>query len=528
MMEIFRKKNTLDDASAQILINKQIENALASLPVGKDKKAHVFEHLEKAYGKSLAEQIISSLPKDFFQEIPIPNPVTPPVPLAATPSPTPIPENTNNLSEKQKTELYFKKAMADISARVESFPEAERDAKFKEILKNEYGVTQEKIKEFDASGKGFKWFMRGGQAVTILVASLLIYKDRKNENTNEEIKTPTQKEISVLIKKVIVKKPKIKLEIPKEKEMPPVNIRFDEKLYESLPAQGKDVYKYYAENDPTPGRGYMILDKDNAKEYIFDGENKLMTIMTVGFGKTPGDAQNTSNKYNEGNMTTPAGVYLLSKATVPEDILEYGKLQYSMFGISVLGNSEFIKEHQTYKGHGELGPRTLKLESLTPSDNPFSNGCINADSVEFKKNISPNFEGDYGELIFVLQDKKGRDSGIKFDVKWLTKQIAPMILEMADKEEKIFKQRANETRPIIQKTEDEKSRLEKRQVELNAEYQKDKSTKKEKEIEKIKKEIKEKIDALGEYRKVFNKADQKIGRIDTKRNAAKRILEKAI
>ena len=532
-MEFWKKTKENTPTGTDILITKQIENALATLPAGKDKKIHVFESLTEAYGKALAEKIVAGLPKDFFteeKELVRVTPVTtgPEVGTAPTLSLTSVEEN---ITLKTETD-YFKQEMEKVYARVETFPEVEREQKLKEILKKEYGVSisKEKVDQMEKSmGKGFKWFMRGGQALALLAATYLIHKDDRAKRGERDEPVSTHQETPAKIPTVENIKTKI-IKIPEHIEIAPVktNKRLNEKVLETLPAEGREVYRYFALNDPTPGRGYMILDKDNAKEYIFDGNNALMTVLTPGFGKEAGDSMNTSEGYNTGRMTTPAGIYLISNATLEADIKEYGKLQFSLFGVSVLGNNEFLKEHQTYTGHGEFEPRTKKLLSPTPADNNFSNGCVNIDSVDFKKHILPYFQGDYGELLFVLQDKKGRDSGVKFNTDKLVEQIAPAIIEMANKEEARYSKRIAETKPITHRLIEEMSRLQKKHIELNQQYQKNKkNSTADREIAKIKKELNDKKDALGKIRELLTNADKKIHEAATKREAVKRILEKA-
>ena len=235
-------------------------------------------------------------------------------------------------------------------------------------------------------------------------------------------------------------KNKIEVEITKPKEKEITNPRFNKEIYESLPEQGKEIYKRFSKNTPTPGRSYAFLDKETATQYVFDEKNNLISKIVVGFGKDAGDEPNTSVTlgYNKGKMTTPAGIYLISSAATPSDIVEYGKLQISLYGISILGNPEFLGEHQTYAGHGEYEPRTKKLQSVSVNDNNFSNGCINVDAKDFEKNIAPYFKQDYGEFLFVLPDSLSKENEVKYNTTELIEKIAPMIVEMANKQEAII------------------------------------------------------------------------------------------
>lgn len=225
-------------------------------------------------------------------------------------------------------------------------------------------------------------------------------------------------------------------EIEKKKIEPtPPNPRFDQKVFESLPDYGKDIYKFFAEQNPTPGKSYAFLDKTTAKTYIFDKDNKLIKAITTGFGQTPGDAHNNAfeSGFNAGNMTTPAGIYFFWDFVNNANQAEYGELGFSLLGVSVLGNEEFLGLHQVYKK--ELKERMEKLASLGTKDNAFSNGCINITDVDFEKNISSNFNGDYSEFLFVLPDA---NSTAPFDIKRLVKQIIPKMIVLINASEQEY------------------------------------------------------------------------------------------
>ena len=209
--------------------------------------------------------------------------------------------------------------------------------------------------------------------------------------------------------------------------------KFEQSVYEILPLAGKEVYKYQTEKNPTPGKGYIILDKDNAVEYIFDGENNLVAKVTSGFGEDPGDENNTSFSQGTGKKTTPAGAYLISMAYSKKDSVIYGKYRFSLFGKSIRGEKVFLGHHQTYPG--ELEQRTVRLETSDPRDNNFSNGCINIDVKDFEKYVSPYFKGDNTEILYVLPDSLSRSSGVTFNPDLLTKDVARMIIELSSKQE---------------------------------------------------------------------------------------------
>lgn len=310
----------------------------------------------------------------------------------------------------------------------------EEEQILKEILWDEYGVVwkEDEHTKFEMSDiikkRKFLWpllvvlgFATKGAIDTFSK------KDKKPEYPTEDVvksNQPEERKDSV----VEYKQPENKQD------------RYYDSLAKSLPEKGAEVYGFMGIYNPTPGKAYMILDKKNAVEYIFDKDNKLIAKVTPGFGKDEGDEKNTSVElgYDKGKQTTPAGVYLMSNASTKSDIEEYGKNQFALIGISILGDKIFLGEHQTYTKHNQLEIRTEKLNTLDPSDNKFSNGCINIDVKDFEKYVKPNFAGDYGELVFVLPDSTSEASGVKFEVSKLIKQIMPIVIEMSYQEEAVY------------------------------------------------------------------------------------------
>ncbi len=305
-----------------------------------------------------------------------------------------------------------------------------------------------------------------------------------------------------------------------------LNPRFDKETFDSLPKYGKDVYFFFAENNPTPGRAYSFLDENTALQYVFDKDNTFVTKQPVDFGKDPGPAKNNAVEkgYNKGIMTTPPGIYLFSNDATDGDLKEYGLNQFSLNGFSVLGDSSFIGEHQTDVSHGEYKARTDAYDTPDPRDNRLTNGCINARNEVFTDFLLKYFKGDYGEILIILPDSATEASGVEFDVEKLVKKIAPMIIAMANNDKIKNDQIINQTTLEINNFEEIYVDLEKKQQKLNTEYKKSKNNLTQIEISKTKKEIKTTINILGEKAKILNEAYVKKGQIEIKKSAAEKIL----
>lgn len=349
-------------------------------------------------------------------------------------------ESLNTNKEKSLQDKFLE----NIYAELEGVAEENKKRRFKSILK-EYGIEwkdeydtmwvtehepevsdqaqiqkEEKPKSLKRLGK---YALAGVAGVASMVTLNLKQSENKNGEANKEedrveIKTETKPEPQK--ENTVAYEPRLKIEI-----------------YNSLPENGKKVYAYFANFNPTPGRGYMMLDKDSATQYVFNDKNELVAKITAGYGKEMGDEHNTSYKENTGRTTTPAGAYILSNASTESDVKKYGEMQYSLFGVSVLGEKETLGLHQTYPKQLEF--RTSLLNTPSKEDNKFSDGCVNVPLEEFTKNIKPYFQGDGGEIMIILPDAKSREVGTEFNIELLVKKSLEMIVEMADRQEKALR-----------------------------------------------------------------------------------------
>ncbi|MFA5838993.1 MAG: hypothetical protein WC849_03595 [Candidatus Paceibacterota bacterium] len=449
-----------------------------------DKQEYLTSNLSVIYGAEFAKEIVGALPAEFFIE--------------------------NEAEEKESLISPTESGTTKILSEIVNLPEDKKENKILEILEKEYHVPEEKIEKFKISRNWKIFFEIGMTVIPIIIATLLI----KNKEKPKEIDKKLDKK-------------EITFEKKEEKKETSINFneRFDVEIYNSLPKKGQEIYKCFAENDPTPGNSYQILDKDTALIYVFDYRNKIIAKFPAGFGKDEGDEPNTSIEYNKGKNTTPAGIYLLSNFALPSDIKEYGELQFSLYGISILGDRVFLGEHQTYSGHGELERRTKRLNSKTEKDNNFTDGCLNADKENIKNFVKPYFKGDYSEFLFVLPDKKSRESGVVFNVNVLIEEIIPVMLEMVTKEEKVYEEYTIQVRDSINKFVEEIAILKNKYNNLVKEYKEDnKNTEKQIKTENIKKEMSQKKKTIGEGRKTLSELDKKTKELNIKRQNIEKMV----
>ncbi len=468
MTSVEKPTNTIEEKSNYEFLNNEIENVVSNTPKYKDKKTHLFETLSLDYGPDLSKKIIESLPGDYF----------------------------DNIEETKK----------EIPPMVS---EEKNETILEDILKNDFELPPGKINEVKKDPQ-IKKILKIGIFSVLAIASLVgILK------TTDFKKGGKENNLDKNEKEVIKKENNLDKTISFDK-------RFDTEIYSTLSEEGKEVYKYMAEENPTPERWYQILDKDSALIYIFDPQNKLIAKIVAGFGKDEGNMENTSEELHKGVRTTPAGVCLLSNFTTEKDLKLYGKLQFSLIGKSVLGDLINLGQHQTYPD--EIGPRTKKLKTKTPEDNKFSDGCINISIDDFEKYIKPNFKGDYGEFMFILQDKKGRDSGVKFDAKELVQSVIPMMIEMTNEDMNMYSNSIVETKNSISKINEEIVNMEDEYNKLVKEYKQNKNINTQGKIEKTKDGIKNKKNEVGQLRKLLTIYADKVKGVTVKRDQVEKIL----
>lgn len=144
---------------------------------------------------------------------------------------------------------------------------------------------------------------------------------------------------------------------------------------------------------------FAILDKVDARVYVFEPGGKLSGATPVLLGYAPGDdtvpgiGQRPIEQVRPEERTTPAGRFVAEpgRNTIPEDVIwvDY-EAAVSMHRVRV------------------TDPRERRLERLaspTPSDNRISYGCINMPPQFFEEVLWPAFKRR-GGVIYVLPEHK--------------------------------------------------------------------------------------------------------------------------
>lgn len=144
-------------------------------------------------------------------------------------------------------------------------------------------------------------------------------------------------------------------------------------------------------------RPYAIIDKVNAKVFVFDARGNLQGADAALLGMARGDhsAADVGNRklstIGPGERTTPAGRFIVN-------------LDYDTHGkeILLIDYAASISLHPVVKG-APAERRAQRLESATPQDNRISYGCINVPVNFYQKIISPAFTKTNG-LVYILPE----------------------------------------------------------------------------------------------------------------------------
>jgi hypothetical protein len=157
---------------------------------------------------------------------------------------------------------------------------------------------------------------------------------------------------------------------------------------------------------------FVILDKKDARIYLFDSHGKLQAaapaLLGLGIGDTSFDGigKRKLSTIKVADRTTPAGRFVgfLGHAFVAnpkkaEDVLwvDYGG------GVSI---------HRVVKSANRL----KRMETPTPDDNRVSFGCINVPVKFFEDAVRPAFKESRGIVYVLPETKTAREIFASYDV----------------------------------------------------------------------------------------------------------------
>jgi hypothetical protein len=168
---------------------------------------------------------------------------------------------------------------------------------------------------------------------------------------------------------------------------------------EAAPADVVHVANWVSYTRNNKKKSFVVLDKKQARLYVFDPKGKLKSSSPVLLGKAVGDhsAPGIGNKplsqIKEEEKTTPAGRFLAlpGKNNHGEDIIW-------------IDYQAAVSMHRLRKVAAEER-RFERMATADVSDNRISNGCVNVPPKFYNSVLKPNVT-KYGAFVYVLPETR--------------------------------------------------------------------------------------------------------------------------
>ena len=159
------------------------------------------------------------------------------------------------------------------------------------------------------------------------------------------------------------------------------------------------VADWVVDSGDNRGMPFVIVDKMDAKVFVFDADGRLrgaapaLLGLARGDDSIPGIGDRKLSDIRPEERTTPAGRFVAS-------------LGYNFYGKDVL----WVDYDTAVSLHRVIttNPTERRLERLatpTPLDNRISYGCINVPAKFYNNVVSPAFTGTYG-IVYVLPETR--------------------------------------------------------------------------------------------------------------------------
>ena len=164
---------------------------------------------------------------------------------------------------------------------------------------------------------------------------------------------------------------------------------------------------------------FIIVDKVNARTFVFDAQGQLkgatsvLLGLAVGDDSVPGIGQRKLSSIRPEERTTPAGRFV---ASLDRDI--HNK------EILWVDYDTAVSLHAVVKGTPKER-RAERLASPSPLDKRISYGCINVPVKFYEKVVSPTFTGTDGIVYVLPETRSAREVFGSYDVQDLSRRQAP-------------------------------------------------------------------------------------------------------
>jgi hypothetical protein len=144
---------------------------------------------------------------------------------------------------------------------------------------------------------------------------------------------------------------------------------------------------------------FMIVDKVNARVFMFDPRGRLQGAAAAllglarGDNSTPGIGERPLSSILPAERTTPAGRFVAS--------LDHDRHGQELLWVDY---NTALALHRVVRGKPSE-QRLQRLASATPADNRVSYGCINVPAAFYDRYVSPAFKASSG-VVYILPETR--------------------------------------------------------------------------------------------------------------------------
>jgi hypothetical protein len=183
---------------------------------------------------------------------------------------------------------------------------------------------------------------------------------------------------------------------------PPTESAQTDFAHEPASAEARQIADWALASGDNQGMPFMIVDKVNARLFLFTARGALLGTAPVLLGLGKGD-------------DTPPGIGDLPLASIPpaDRITPAGRFD-AVMGVNLAGQDILWVDYEAALSvHRATDPkhsltahgRLARLASATVADNRISHGCVNVSAMFFEETLRPAFQGA-GGVIYILPETR--------------------------------------------------------------------------------------------------------------------------
>lgn len=178
----------------------------------------------------------------------------------------------------------------------------------------------------------------------------------------------------------------------------------------------RHIADWVVDSGDNQGLAFVIIDKPNARVFVFDARGRIQgaapVLLGLGIGdhSAPGIGEREFSKIPPKDRTTPAGRFV-------------ARAGRNFHGVDIIwvDYDTAVSMHRVVTG-SPAERRLHRLATPTIADNRVSYGCINVPVNFYNSVVSPAFSGTSGIVYILPETRPARDLFMSYDVEERARQ----------------------------------------------------------------------------------------------------------